>query len=702
MLDISIYHAPINNIFPSEQVSLYDVATVIKSSKYQQVTEKLRGLTSQTEKNMCKASDFDYATFSGVFTKRNNSSLLHHSNKLCIDIDHVGNKNKIENLKEKVRSILEPAMIFVSPSGDGLKIIFEVDVSQATHEQYFLALQAFFNCELQTVIDEKCKDVSRAAFLCHDPECVFTESPTVLGIDFVNKYCCIEPVEKHTKQPVVSELITDPYAIIERLKIWLSKTQQFIKGNRNKYVSELCGALNRYGIDESTALETLMQYAESGFPESGIRATVRSIYANTSLHNIANFDADTGQQSNPNEPEPIGVTPLMPINGFPDFIQQLINECTRIYGTHRDLWAAAFLSATSSALGQSVMLKTQYENTPLLWLAVVGASGVGKSEPFKFAFRQLHDKDYTSFENYKKEFRQYAIDKKNKGDKTPEPPIPCKQNIIVDSTPEGMAKAMSRNPRGITIMRDELHGWFMDFGRYSKSGEQQNMLSTWSQQVFKVLRSNSDDLFIKDPFCNVFGGIQPAVLPEMAKDNRAVNGFLPRFCFVFPEKIKTPRFQHEVLPAEMTIFYKTYIERLLDIPGHREEIRLNQEALSLYGDFVNKNAEINDSGKQADYLNEVNAKLNIIVLRVSVVFHFAQYACTGNNPTELNKTTMQAAITLCEYFRITANKVYSFLNVGNDRTTKKEVAKYLLTLGNSQTEIANVLKVSKQYISKIK
>ena len=63
---------------------------------------------------------------------------------------------------------------------------------------------------------------------------------------------------------------------------------------------------------------------------------------------------------------------------------------------------------------------------------------------------------------------------------------------------------------------------------------------------------------------------------------------------------------------------------------------------------------------------------------------------------------MQAAITLCEYFRITANKVYSFLNVGNDRTTKKEVAKYLLTLGNSQTEIANVLKVSKQYISKIK
>jgi hypothetical protein len=227
------------------------------------------------------------------------------------------------------------------------------------------------------------------------------------------------------------------------------------------------------------------------------------------------------------------------------------------------------------------------------------------------------------------------------------------------------------------------------------------MLSTWTQQVFKVLRSNSDDLFIKDPFANVCGGIQPGVLPEMAKDNRAVNGFLPRFCFVFPDKIETPRFQHEELEPSLKIFYQTYIERLLSIPGYRDEIRLNNEALELYGAFVNKNADINDSGKQPDYLNEVNAKLNIIALRAAIVLHLAEWACTGNSPVEVNKTTMQAAINLTEYFRITAKKVYNILTQNSEKSNKKDIAKYLLTLGNSQTDIANVLKVTQQYISKI-
>ena len=699
MNNVSVFKAPVKNTVPFRAVSLPDVAKVVKSTKYKNITDKLRGLASPDEKGMCKASEFDYTTFSGTFSKRANNSLIDHSNYLCTDIDHVGDHVAINLLKQQVSSIYEPALMFVSPSGDGLKIIFAIDTSKATHEQYFIALQAFFRKELHTEIDEKCKDVSRATFLCHDPDCFYTETPTVLGIDFISKYSPIMPAATIQKPPAASEAIIDTSVIIERLIVWLNKTQSFVTGNRNKYISELCGAFNRYGIDENTALDTLLQYAESGFPESSIRATVRSIYANTSLHNTAHFEAPTGQQKEPGEPEEV-VTPLMPIDGFPDFIQHLINECTRIYGTHRDLWAAAFFAASSTAIGQSVMLKTQYENTALFWLAVVGASGVGKSEPFRFAFRQIHDMDYKAFEQHKKEARQYNIDKKAKGDTPPEP-LPCKHNIIVDTTPEAMAKAMSGNPRGITIMRDELHGWFMDFGRYSKSGEQQNMLSTWSQQVFKVLRSNGDDLFINNPFVNVFGGIQPAVLPEMAKDNRAVNGFLPRFCFVFPDKIETPRFQREELPAEMTTYYHSYIERLLNISGNREEIRLSNEALNLYGDFVNKNAAINDSGKQADYLNEVNAKLNIIVLRTSIVFHFAEYACTGNSPSEVNQSTMKAAINLCEYFRVTAKKVYNILNQSTDRNNKKEVAKYLQMLGNSQNEIANVLKVSQQYISKI-
>lgn len=701
MNEISVYRSPVVNTLPLKSVSLSDIARVIKSDKYKYVTEKLRSLTSKDERAMCKKSEFDYTTFSGSFSKRENKALLQHSNNFCIDFDHLGDNEAIDVLKQQIRSIYEPALMFVSPSGDGLKAVFQIDITQATHEQYFTAFQNFFRITFNVEIDEKCKEVSRACFLCYDPDCFTSDNPTILGKEFINTYTIVQPT---TKQQGV-EILTDQSIIIERLKVWIDKTQSFVEGNRNKYVSELCGALNRYGIEESTALNTLLQYSEQGFTESEIRATVRSIYNNTALHNTAHFEAATAKESRPQaekEPEPIEQTPLMPIDGFPEFIQQLIIECTRIYGTHRDLWAAAFFAATSTALGQSVMLNTQYDNTPLFWLSVVGASGVGKSEPFKVAFKRLHELDYVAFTEYKRQYKQWQIDKKqmSKGETPPDPPI-CKQNIVVDATPEAMAKAMSANTKGITIMRDELHGWFEDFGRYSKSGEQQNMLSVWSQQVFKVARVNSENLFIENPFVNVFGGIQPGLLSELAKDNRSVNGFLPRFCFAFPDKIETPRFQREELEPSIKIHYQTYIESLLSITGTRNEIRLNSEALTLYGDFVNKNADINDSGKQPDYLNEVNAKLNIIVLRAALLFHFSQWACTGNNPPEITGTTMRAAINLTEYFRITAKKVYRIISKDQNSISNKDVVKYLFSLGhNSQSDIAKILNVTRQAISK--
>lgn len=701
MNSFSVYKAPVQNTIPYKNVSIPDVCKVLKSDKYKYVTDKLRALTSKAERDMCKVSDFDYTTFSGTFIKRANTAIIQHSNYFCVDFDHVGDRQAIAGLKQQIRLYFEPVLMFVSPSGDGLKAVFQIDIAQASHEQYFTAFQNFFRKELHIEIDEKCKDVARACFLPYDPECFYSENPTILDKYFIETFTSEQTEPK--RQAV--EWITDPDLIIKKLYVWINDKQSFVEGSRNKYVFDLCAAFNRYGINENKALETLLPYAETGFPESGIRATVRSVYSNKALFNTSHFEVTTGQEIKPQaekEPETLEQTPLMPIEGMPEFIQHLIKECNRVYGTHRDLWAAAFFSATSTALGQSVMLKTQYENTPLFWLTVVGASGVGKSEPFKFAFKRLHELDYTAFGDYQRQYKQYQADKKQmpKGETPPDPPI-CKQSIVVDATPEAMARAMNAKPRGISIMRDELHGWFEDFGRYSKSGEQQNMLSVWSQQVFKVARVNSETLFIENPFVNVFGGIQPGLLGELAKDNRAINGFLPRFCFVFPDKIETPRFQREELDSSLIVQYQTYIDRLLSIPGTRNEIRLNSEALELYGDFVNKNADINDFGKQPDYLNEVNAKLNIIVLRTALLFHFSNWACTGNNPPEITGTTMKAAVNLTEYFRITAKKVYRIISKEHKSLTNKDVIKYLTSLGhNSQTDIATILGITRQAVSK--
>jgi hypothetical protein len=271
--------------------------------------------------------------------------------------------------------------------------------------------------------------------------------------------------------------------------------------------------------------------------------------------------------------------------------------------------------------------------------------------------------------------------------------------MIVDATPEAMAQAMTVKPRGITLTRDELHGWILDFGRYAKSGEQQNMISTWSQQPFKINRKSGENEFIKEPFINVTGGIQTGLLSEMAKDNRTINGFLPRFCFVFPDNIEPPRYITEELSEDLKSKYRQYIENLTLIDSYRRELRLSWEAEQLYEVFYNKNAELNGSGKQPDYLNEVNSKLNIILLRAAILLHISQWACSGENINVINACTMQEAISLSEYFRITAKKVHTVIS--QNGSSQKDVARYLETLGNSQTEIAKVLKVSQPYVNKI-
>lgn len=699
MINFSTYKAPIksSNTVPNSSITLFDAYRELLSNKHEYVTSKLRGLKSKAEKTMCKELEFDYITVSGLFAKRAAKAIIQHSNYICIDCDHVGNKEAINDLKEQIKSIFEPALMFTSPSGDGLKIVFQIDISQFTHVQYFKAFQIFFKTELNVVIDEKCSDVSRATFLCYDPECFYAENPTLLGKGFINKYAVIIPDSIKIEQPETNETITDAAVIIERLKVWLNKKQLFVEGNRNGYISELCGAFNRYGISESLALETLLKYSETGFPETGIRGTVKSIYSETSLHNISHFEI-----SKEREPETKQQTPSMPIDGFPIKIQQLIKECSKIYGTNQDLWAAGILAATASAIGQSVILKTKYENPPLLWIAVVGSSGVGKSEPISFAFNPMHEVDLITFKAHQKEIQQYneaCQQPKKKGEKNPAQPSPCIQNVVIDVTPEALAQAMGVQPRGITLIRDELMGMIADFGRYGKSAEEQNMLSTWSQSTYKVNRKNGNNEYIEKPYLNIIGGIQPGLLSDLAKDNRAVNGFLPRFCFVFPDTIKTPTYNSNELKDQSKTLYRDFINTLMLIPGLRNETRLSAEAEQLYAEFINKNAALNDSGSQPDYLNEVNAKLNVIALRLAILFHYSRQVFSGDESMYINGPVMDAAIELTKYFRITARKVFDCVN--QNGSNKIDIAKYLQALGNSQSEIANVLKVSQQYVSKL-
>jgi len=188
MSEISVYKCPVKNTTPLKSVSLFDIYSVIKSDKYKSVTDKLRSLESKAEKDLCKQTELDYATFSGTFKTRSNSLLIERSQYFCIDIDHIGNDIEIANTKSLLLQSHIPALIFVSPSGDGLKVIYKVNTTDGSHEDYYYAFEDYFKTEFNTKIDASCKDISRACFLCYDSECFISDNPDVLGKEFIGSH----------------------------------------------------------------------------------------------------------------------------------------------------------------------------------------------------------------------------------------------------------------------------------------------------------------------------------------------------------------------------------------------------------------------------------------------------------------------------------------------------------------------------------
>lgn len=164
----SFFKAPIRNIMPYKDITLRDAYTYIKGPYAARQTEMLRALSTKEEARAFKANNFAYATFSGTFSKRANSALKQASNLMCLDFDHVQDPATLaETLKED--GCLETALLFRSPSGDGIKWVVQIDYDNHSHEWLFGAISNYILATYGVEVDKSGKDIARACFLPHDP-----------------------------------------------------------------------------------------------------------------------------------------------------------------------------------------------------------------------------------------------------------------------------------------------------------------------------------------------------------------------------------------------------------------------------------------------------------------------------------------------------------------------------------------------------
>lgn len=165
----SYFQKPVTNIKPIREVSLVEVYTMVKGNEFASCTSTLRNIQEVKEARKYKAFNFDYVTFSGSFSQRNDKHLRKHSGLLTIDFDHIEDLSRLKQqlLKDQY---FETELLFVSPSGDGLKWVIPLELTQVKHQDYFKAVANYIQHTYQLEVDQSGKDISRACFLPHDPD----------------------------------------------------------------------------------------------------------------------------------------------------------------------------------------------------------------------------------------------------------------------------------------------------------------------------------------------------------------------------------------------------------------------------------------------------------------------------------------------------------------------------------------------------
>ncbi len=100
------------------------------------------------------------------------------------------------------------------------------------------------------------------------------------------------------------------------------------------------------------------------------------------------------------------------------------------------------------------------------------------------------------------------------------------KSIVSDFTPESLVSVHKNNPRGITLLVDEILTLFKSANRYTSSSILNEMLlSSWSGQPIDCVRkSEKKPVNVQKPCMNIIGSIQTQLMSEIFRKEYTANG----------------------------------------------------------------------------------------------------------------------------------------------------------------------------------
>lgn len=167
-MNFSIYKNAKDNS-STETISISDFLSGIKFGTWRQQIEAVRQEADKKKRTILK-EDLPCITSSGVFSKRNESSLITHSSFICIDIDSYCDKSSLISDQHTYA-------LFKSASGNGLAIL--VRINPAKHKDSFRWLQSYYFNTYGIVIDPAPSNCASLRYVSWDHELFINEKSKI-------------------------------------------------------------------------------------------------------------------------------------------------------------------------------------------------------------------------------------------------------------------------------------------------------------------------------------------------------------------------------------------------------------------------------------------------------------------------------------------------------------------------------------------
>ena len=238
-----------------------NILLAIKEGKFKSEITEIRNSLKENNKNKSNRlkNSLSGFTVSAIFDeKRQKERVIKYYGVMVLDIDNLKDEEEVERIKKEIEKIEYTKMVFVSPSGLGLKIIVETNNTDVErHTEVYKELVNYYGNQLNVKFDSQTCDVSRLCFFSYDETAYYNCESKI----FISK-----KEKKMMENKVVSS--DGKYnKVIEEIIEFTKTKQKYEKGNRNRFVYLLVKNSKLGGVPEEIIREfCINNYVEEDFP----------------------------------------------------------------------------------------------------------------------------------------------------------------------------------------------------------------------------------------------------------------------------------------------------------------------------------------------------------------------------------------------------------------------------------------------------